>query len=61
MKDMSNDVEPFLFYKADRNKVILFTDILRQAVLYVALTKIAFFKHLYAEFIYSKHFKSVFF
>ena len=31
MNDMAKDVEPFLFYKADRNKVILFTDILKQA------------------------------
>jgi len=31
MNVIAKDVEPFLFYKADRNKVILFTDILKQA------------------------------
>ena len=33
MDDMAKDVEPFLFYKADCNKVILFADILKQAVI----------------------------
>lgn len=33
MEDMAKDVEPFLFYKADRTKVILFADILKQAML----------------------------
>ncbi|WP_080054402.1 nucleotidyl transferase AbiEii/AbiGii toxin family protein [Spirosoma aerolatum] len=33
MDDMAKDVEPFLFYKADRNKVILFLDIIKQASL----------------------------
>lgn len=31
MVDMAKDVEPFLFYKADRNKVILFPDVIKQA------------------------------
>ncbi len=31
MNDMAKDVDPFLFCKADRNKVILFTDIMKQA------------------------------
>lgn len=31
MADMAKDVEPFLFYKADQNKVILFPEIIKQA------------------------------
>lgn len=31
MDDMAKDVEPFLFYKPDRNKIILFPDIIGQA------------------------------
>lgn len=31
MNDMAKDVEAFLFYKPDRNKVLLFTEIIKQA------------------------------
>lgn len=30
MKDMAKDVEPFLLYKADRDKIVLFSDIIKQ-------------------------------
>jgi hypothetical protein len=33
MNDMAKDVEPFLFYKPDRNKVVLFPEIIKQAEL----------------------------